>query len=218
MTKPIKLKHTVVIALLAIVLTTPAVVRAYSNGDDVQENEPQQVVGQPTVGAELIVETPVTEVAVETAVETTTETTTDDTEVPPADVVDEDETPIEEPVITEVSINDAITIAQAEHPGVEVVLAKVKLAKLGEDKVYKIAFADGWRIYVAADGGEILRIKDPSDKKHNCGDKGRNAVSAWRAKNWERKKQKYNNSRVNSDSNERRGDWKHDNRSFRRGR
>lgn len=212
MTKPIKLKHTVVIALLAIVLTTPAVVRAYSNGDDVQENEPEQVVGQPTVEAELIVETPVTEV------ETTTEMTTDDTEVLPVDVVDEDETPIEEPIAAEVSISDAITIAQAEHPDVEVVLAKVKLAKLGEDKVYKIAFADGWRIYVAADDGEILRIKDPSDKKHDCGDKGRNAVSTWRAKHWERKKQKYNNSRVNSDNNERRGDWKHDSRFSRRGR
>lgn len=214
MTKPIKLKYSMVIALLAIAITTPTVVRAYSTDEPIEEDVPTQIVAQPTVAARMIVETPVTEVAVETAVETTVDDVeTPVEEVPPVDVVDEDETPIEEPVETEVTINDAIIIAQAEHPDVEVVLAKVKLAKLGEDKVYKIAFADGWRIYVAADDGEILRIKDPSDNKHDCGQNGQNATQSWQS---HRKNRKTSSDRRNSDDNNNHRDWK--NRSNRRGR
>ncbi len=199
MTKAIKLKHSVVIALLAIAITTPVVVNAYSD-NEVPVQEPEQFVTQPEVKANMIVETPVTDVAVDTTVETTV----DDVEVPPIDVVDEDETPVVEPVMTEVTIGDAITIAEAEHPGVEVVLAKVKLAKLNEEKVYKVVFVDGWRIYVAADNGEILRIKDPADKKHDCSKRGQNATRSWQN---ERKKNKRTSSDQRSSNNNHR-DWK----------
>jgi len=180
MVKSIKLKQSLVIALLAIAITTPALVSANSDNETVEE--PEQSIVQPVVDADMIVETPVTEVAVET----TTDTTVDDVEV----VVEEDEESIDPttPVMTAISLSDAITIAEAEHPDVEVVLAKVKLKKLGEEKVYKVVFADGWRVYIAVDDGEILRIKDASNKEHDCSKNGQNAVQAWQSRKWEHRK------------------------------
>jgi len=154
-----------VIALLASVLAAaPFAIRAYAQNDD-QANPVVE-----TVEEEQNEEQPQTE---------------EETPPPPEEeeVTEEDETPVEEeeaPVPTPVSITDAIAIAQAEHPGVEVVMAKVKLKKLEDKKVYKIVFADGWRIYVRASDGQIVRIKDASNKKRACSDRGLRAVANWR--------------------------------------
>jgi hypothetical protein len=60
----------------------------------------------------------------------------------------------------------AIAIAAPEHEGVEVVSAKVKT--LGAETVYKVVFADGWIVYVSADDGEVLVVKDEDGRKHAC--------------------------------------------------
>lgn len=65
---------------------------------------------------------------------------------------------------TVADLQAAIVIAAAEHEGVEVVSARVKT--LGAETVYKVVFADGWIIYVSADDGEVLIIKDALGKKH----------------------------------------------------
>lgn len=85
------------------------------------------------------------------------------TPVPVTEVNEPNEMPVTESTpVTELQV--AITIASAEHPDIEVVSAKVK--RLGAEKVYKVTFADGWRIYVSADDGEIYIAKDNANKKH----------------------------------------------------
>lgn len=65
---------------------------------------------------------------------------------------------------TVADLQAAIAIAAPEHEGVEVVSARVKT--LGAETVYKVVFADGWIIYVSADDGEVLIVKDALGKKH----------------------------------------------------
>lgn len=65
---------------------------------------------------------------------------------------------------TVADLQAAIAIAAPEHEGVEVVSARVKT--LGAETVYKVVFADGWIVYVSADDGEVLVIKDALGKKH----------------------------------------------------
>lgn len=84
------------------------------------------------------------------------------TPTPAPEVTEPNETPVtEQAPVTELQV--AITIASAEHPNVEVISAKVK--KIGAEKVYKVTFADGWRIYVSADDGELFVVKDNNNKK-----------------------------------------------------
>lgn len=82
---------------------------------------------------------------------------------PVPEVTEPNETPVvEQAPVTELQV--AITIAAAEHPDVEVISAKVK--RLGAETVYKVTFADGWRIYVSADDGELLVVKNSDNR--NC--------------------------------------------------
>lgn len=95
---------------------------------------------------------------------------------PVPEVIEPNEESVNE-VVPVATLDVAITIAAAEHPGVEVVSAKVKT--LGAEKVYKVTFADGWRIYVSADDGEIYVAKDGDNKKR--------AFYNYAKKNWSKK-------------------------------
>lgn len=90
------------------------------------------------------------------------EPTPEVTPTPVPEVIEPNETPVtEQAPVADLQV--AIAIASAEHPGVEVISAKVK--QLGAEKVYKVTFADGWRIYVSADDGELYIVKDNANKK-----------------------------------------------------
>lgn len=72
------------------------------------------------------------------------------------------------------TLQAAIAIASTEHTGSAVVSAKVKT--LGAETVYKVTFADGVRVYVSADTGEILIIADAKGHKHHVQER---AKAAW---------------------------------------
>lgn len=72
------------------------------------------------------------------------------------------------------NLQAAIAIAATEHAGSAVVSAKVKT--LGAETVYKVTFADGVRVYVSADNGEILIIADAKGHKYHIHDR---AKAAW---------------------------------------
>jgi uncharacterized membrane protein YkoI len=181
------------IALLASVLAVPLAVHTYAQ-DGVEEPDPQ----------------------VQNEEEQQEETPPEEDETPvvvPEEPTEEDEEPLPEdeevPAPQETTITEAIAIAQAEHPDVEVVMAKVKAKLLDGQKVYKVVFADGWRVYVSADTGEILRIKDASNKKHDCSRRGAAAVAAWQSrfyKKWQYKPVRHHHLKKHS---HRHDNWRH---------
>lgn len=175
----LKKEHTklAVVALLASVLTA-APIAVIANAQDTQEQNP--VVEMINGGDEE--QAAEEEETLPPAEEETPPATEETEEVP----VEENEGPVEDPEETAVDILAAIAIAKTAHDEAagkeaEVIKAQVKLKKLGEEKVYKVVFADGWRIYVRASDGEVVLMKDRDNRKHACGNRGRNAVASWRS-------------------------------------
>lgn len=167
-----RFKKLFIVALLAGVLVAPLAIRAYAQEDTTptEETQTQTEEQEQEQEEELEESTP-----------------------PPApeeEVVEEDEQPVDEgqeaPAPQEVDLAAAIGIAQAQHPDSEVILARVKLKKLSGEKVYKIVFADGWRIYVRASDGEIVRIKDASNKKRELAERARQAIAIWRERHYQK--------------------------------
>jgi|GEM_PF-5776110 len=180
--------------VIGMLVAAPLGINAYAN-----ENEPEQPVTQTPVEPEethtpVEVEEPVEVIPVDTTPVEQTPEPTDVTTEP-----DETNTSMQ-PTVAD--LQTAIGIAAAEHEGVEVVAAKVK--KLGAETVYKVFFADGWVVYVSADDGEVLVVKDKQGHKHACHNKARASwakkhghwhahdkkwrawVNAWvRKQNWE---------------------------------
>ena len=167
-------KKLFIVALLASVLVAPLAINAYA---------------QESVQTEELPETQTEEQNQEQEEEQETEP---EESTPPSieeEAVEEDEQPVDEEETVapqEVDLAGAIGIAKAQHPDSEVILAKVKLKKLSGEKVYKIVFADGWRIYVRASDGEIVRIKDGSNKKRECNERARQAIANWRKKHYQK--------------------------------
>lgn len=164
-----RFKKLLMIALLASVLVTPIAIKSYAQEDTTPAEETQ------------------------TQTEEQEQEVEPDPTPPPGpeeETVEDDEQPVDggqdPPTPQEVDLAAAITIAQAQHPDVEVIMAKVKLKKLDGEKVYKVVFADGWRIYVRASDGEIVRIKDASNKKRECTERARQAIANWRDKQYQR--------------------------------
>lgn len=145
---------------LAAVLLLPTVVRVYA-----QSTTPEEpVVEEETVEEEVLPETSVPEEPMEEVIEETLPE--EEIVVDPVDETDteDDEVPINEPD-EGITLDQAIIIAQAEHPGVAV-LAKKAVNKHGVES-YKIKFEDGWKVYVATDG-TIIKVVDPSTKVRKC--------------------------------------------------
>lgn len=160
----------IVVALLASVLTA-APIAVIANAQGTQQNPVLELIEEGPAEEEEETDPPIEE-----------ETPPPPAEEPPAE---ETEEPVEVPEDTTVDILDAITIAKAAHDEVadepsDVIKAQVKLKKLNDEKVFKVVFADGWRIYVRASDGEIVLMKDNHNHKRECGDRGRRAVAAWR--------------------------------------
>lgn len=172
MQRAVKYKKLWAIALLAsAMVAAPLAIKAYALEDNSQAEQqtPLPVVEEPELQVKTVVQTPPLAPPVQQPA------------VPVED--DEQQVPADQRQVDPVAVDlaAAIGIAQAEHPGVEVLRAQVKLKMLDEHKVFKIVFADGWRIYVRASDGEIVRIKDAANKKHDCSKRGQQAVNAWRA-------------------------------------
>jgi hypothetical protein len=136
-------------------LAAPIGVGVYANEEKVPE-----VTAIPTeTSVELVQEKPVI------LVTESTEPPVDQTTTPTVpEVVEETETPAPE-TPAETDLQAAIAIAATEHPDVVVVSARLK--HLAGEKVFKVTFEDGWRIYISATSGEIIKIKDGSNK--DCG-------------------------------------------------
>lgn len=107
--------------------------------------------------------------------ETPTVTTTKPTPTPDPNVVlveNEEPTPTESPApspspeLTAVTLAQAQVIAETEHPASIVVASKTKT--INGQKVYKFTFDDGWKVYVRASDGTVVKVQDIAGKDHNC--------------------------------------------------
>lgn len=173
MQKVKRFKKLFIVALLASVLVAPLAIKSYAQESVTPDEETQAQTEEQNQEQEE---------------EQGTET--EESTPPDEEVVEEDEQPVdEEEEVTapqEVDLAAAIGIAQAQHLDSEVIMAKVKLKKLSGEKVYKVVFADGWRIYVRASDGEIIRVKDGSNKKHECNQRARQAIANWRNRHYQK--------------------------------
>lgn len=160
--------------VVGMLVAAPLGLQAYANEDNTNQPAEQTAPAETTEPAETTTPADVEEPADPAPVDTTPVIQTPEpTEVPTE--------PNETDTTTQPTVADlqaAIGIAAPEHPGVEVVSAKVK--RLGAETVYKVVFADGWVVYVSADDGEVLVVKDKHGKKHACHNYAR---AAWVKKN-----------------------------------
>lgn len=115
---------------------------------------------KPVVQQEEVTESPSPSPEVTESPEPTTTPEPEVTTPPEVTEPEEEEVVVEKTPVA--SLQVAITIAVEAHPDVDVIAAKIKT--LGAETVYKVTFADGWRIYISADDGELLIVKDGEGK------------------------------------------------------
>lgn len=145
------------------VVAAPLGVNALTSDESGTETEATVKV-DPATDTDVLAVDATTEVSADIA----TPAVEDETLVPPAP--EDPSVPVEpnegesDAPATVADLQAAIAIAAAEHEGVEVISARVRA--LGAQTVYKVIFADGWIIYVNADNGDVLVIKDALGKKH----------------------------------------------------
>lgn len=190
-------KKMLVIGLAAgMLIAAPLGYRAYANEgtiEQVKEQAPAVVVAPQettaTVDASVeqaatVATDKTTVAAVDAAAQTqvTTTTTTPEEEVVPVEPNEEDTTT---PAVV-ADLQTAIGIAVAEHGDAKVVSARVKT--LGAETVYKVTFEDGFAVYVSADDGEVLILKDKTGKHHKVNN---HAKQAWMKKHnmWDMRSQ-----------------------------
>lgn len=164
-----KSKKSLIVLMAVGVVALPAGAQVYAN----TTTEPQQV----PVVAENITEQPI------------------DDEVPL--LVNETEVIVEEPVVTEdpnvelvvdeesmVEVNGPVTlevaqvIAEAEHPESTVVASKEKT--YNDEAVFAFYFTDDWKVFVRVSDGEVVKVKDGSEKDHACSNAYKQKYAAWK--------------------------------------
>lgn len=162
MTKLVRLKNRkmIPIALIAaalIALPTAASVYAQTADDTTEEEITQTKQTDPDSQTTLVeIEEP---------------TVNEETPSPsPSPMPTEDETPVT-PALTVVTLAQAQVIAETEHPDSVVIKAMQKT--LAGEKVYKFMFDDGWKIYVRASDGTVVKVQDKGGKDHPCHNKHR---------------------------------------------
>lgn len=75
---------------------------------------------------------------------------------------------------TAVTLAQGQVIAETEHPESVVVASKTKT--IDGQKVYKYMFDDGWKVYVRASDGTVIKVQDKKDKDHDCQNRHKHAV------------------------------------------
>lgn len=173
------IKKTPVLLALVAVLLAPMVVRAYAQEDTTTEPPAveQTVTEEPTEQPQEPVEP---EAPVEEPVEQPEEPPVEE-EVPenPDTTVDPDG----------VTLGEAQIIAQTEHSGSTIKQVKTKV--LDGNAVYVFVFEDGWKVYVRATDGLVVKSEDKSNKEHGCKNKLKDDAQfqAWLQERKERRKQ-----------------------------
>ncbi len=160
MTKMTQLRHhkilpTALIVAALIALPTAASVYAQTttdneNNDDTTATKQQETQNENTETTD--------EVAVETEEPIVTETPAPTETEEPAD-----------PVSTAVTLAQAQAIAETEHT--ESVVMSSKTKALDNQTVYVFTFADGWKVYVRASDGTVIKVQDKANKDHSCQNK-----------------------------------------------
>ncbi len=155
------IKKTPLFIALAAVLVIPMVVNAYA-----QKEEEQPVVA--------IAEEP--EVAKDTVIEEPKPTPEQPQQPPLVNIVlaaETTEEPVEDPEVPVVddgvTLGEAQIIATTEHPGSAI--ASVKTKVLEGNAVYVFKFEDGWKVYVRALDGLVVKTEDGERKDHKCKNK-----------------------------------------------
>lgn len=77
--------------------------------------------------------------------------------------------PETEIVTNGVTLGEAQLIAEAEH--LDSVITKTKIKTIDGNAVYAFYFEDGWKVYVQAIDGQVVRVFDNENKKHKCKNK-----------------------------------------------
>ncbi len=79
------------------------------------------------------------------------------------------------PALTAVTLAQAQTIAETEHPQSVVITAKTKEFK-GET-AYTFTFDDGWKVLVRASDGTVVNVHDKAGKEHACKNNHKSSVT-----------------------------------------
>lgn len=169
--KNARLRKLPVIGALAVALITPTAMGAYA-----QENtdEPVQIpIANLDENGELQTELPEPMETPDPTPEDTEEppVAPEEHEVvePPVEEVDNPEENEEEIPLTETpqeALDRYITFAQDEHPGVEI--ASVKFVWKQGVKSAKIAFVDGWKVFIGVSDGSTLKVADAENRVKKC--------------------------------------------------
>lgn len=153
-------KELVIMGLMVSALAAPVAVRAYTNGQDGTSDSQVQTA----------------EIADNNATaedQSTSNTTTQDTPATTVNTQTTQETPVEDPSTTVdadgVTLAEAQIIAETEHPNVT--LKKVTTKVVDGAAAYAFYFEDGWKVYVRAADGVVVKVQDGSQKQHNCKNK-----------------------------------------------
>ena len=160
MTKMTQLRHhkilpTALIAAALIALPATASVYAQTTTDSENNDETTVTKQQETQNEN-------TDTTDKTPVETEEPTVTET----PAPTQNEEPT---DPVSTAVTLAQAQAIAETEHP--ESVVMSSKTKAIDSQTVYVFTFADGWKVYVRAADGTVIKVQDKANKDHACQNK-----------------------------------------------
>lgn len=152
--------------IIAVLIATPTVANVYAQTAD---DQPVETTKEETNNNED--ETPI--------VITNEPTPTPDPDVVLVENQDPSPSPTPTPSTppqTAVTLAQAQVIAETEHPESVVVASKTKT--MNDQKVYKFTFDDGWKVYVRASDGTVIKVQDKRDKDHDCQNRHKQATAA----------------------------------------
>lgn len=160
MTKMTQLRHHKILPtalIVAALIALPATASVYAQTTTDNENNDDTTVAKQQETQNKNTET-TNETLVETEEPIVTETPAPTETEEPAD-----------PVSTAVTLAQAQAIAETEHP--ESVVMSSKTKTMNDQTVYVFTFADGWRVYVRASDGTVVKVQDKTNKDHACQNK-----------------------------------------------
>jgi hypothetical protein len=154
-------KHLMILGAVSLI-TVPGLVYAQNaNNEDTTPSVVSDEIQTETTNPYPLPTEPANESDIDLATETIETPDTEDQVVP--------NDPETEVVQDGVNLGEAQLIAQAEHSESTIINTKIKT--VDGNAVYAFYFEDGWKVYVQAIDGRVVRVFDASDKKHDCENK-----------------------------------------------
>ena len=164
MTKITNLRHHKLVPtalIVAALIALPTAANVYAQTPSETMTDDTDVVSK---------ETNTTHTAKQLVVETEEPTVTETPTPSPSPAPTESPT---DPALTAVTLAQAQAIAETEHPDSVVVTSKTKT--IDGQTVYAFTFADGWKVYVRASDGTVIKVQDKANKEHACQNKHKTA-------------------------------------------